>query len=272
MTPRDNSPADLDLRAEYKNGRLYIGSVEGAEEFCVFLGDFPASIGGQVAEIINAARLQSAPRTGEASAADLKLEMFLEFERLYAPHKMDVRQAMTEWARHRSPSDLIALIRANLAAPGAKEGPKPAEGPQPCNGSVKVCYRGKKFVAVCSCGFEGEPCDLIVDAAPAAWVKCHPGAAPSQPQHQEALRWTRERPKVAGWYWYRVPGTPKQSIDLFEIREGMLCWYSNERAAWVPLTWDLEWAGPIAQPPSPDPASPPPVQGAETQTNQGAKS
>jgi hypothetical protein len=76
-------------------------------------------------------------------------------------------------------------------------------------------------------------------------------AAPVQGVEAQApggLVWSREKPKVDGFYWFRVPGQEKQSIDVFEVKGGKAYWYSAERRAWVPCTVDLEFAGPIPEP------------------------
>lgn len=62
------------------------------------------------------------------------------------------------------------------------------------------------------------------------------------------LVWSREKPKADGFYWYRVPGQTKQSIDLVLMFTGSPCWHSAERHAWLPIARNLEWAGPIPEP------------------------
>jgi hypothetical protein len=108
----------------------------------------------------------------------------------------------------------------------------------------------------------GAPLEEAPKARPRA-----PEAASAEGSQEEppaGLVWTKEKPKVDGFYWYRVPGQAKQSIDLVQLFTGSPCWWSHERAAWVPITWDLEWAGPITEPAAP--AAP-----QEGDTNQGDK-
>lgn len=75
-----------------------------------------------------------------------------------------------------------------------------------------------------------------------------------------ALVWTKEKPKADGFYWHRMPGQTKQSIDLVQLFTGSPCGWSHERGAWVPISWDLEWAGPIPAPADPEEGAP--TQGA----------
>jgi hypothetical protein len=60
------------------------------------------------------------------------------------------------------------------------------------------------------------------------------------------MNWTREKPKEAGWYWWRRPmfaDTEMSTIvvDVYE-REGQLF---VDRYDWVRIT-DGEWIGPIS--------------------------
>lgn len=68
---------------------------------------------------IAVAALASAPLPApkEESEAQVMLQALLEVERVYQPHKQELREAMREWAKHRTPNELIALIKANAPLP-----------------------------------------------------------------------------------------------------------------------------------------------------------
>jgi Lar family restriction alleviation protein len=77
--------------------------------------------------------------------------------------------------------------------------------------------------------------------------------APSHPQALplESLRWTREKPTRDGWYCYRAPGARGWAVADIQMFTGAPCWHSAEKAAWVAVWPDLEWAGPIPEPQAP---------------------
>lgn len=56
----------------------------------------------------------SAP-PGPAPAASETQAVFLEVEKAYAPHRADMREAMLEWVKRRTPAELIAIMRCNAA-------------------------------------------------------------------------------------------------------------------------------------------------------------
>ncbi len=62
------------------------------------------------------------------------------------------------------------------------------------------------------------------------------------------LVWTKEKPKVDGWYCWRAPGQKAWAIADVRMFTGAPCWHSMERAAWVAVWPDMDWAGPIPSP------------------------
>ncbi len=61
------------------------------------------------------------------------------------------------------------------------------------------------------------------------------------------LRWTKELPAKLGWYWYRLPSTPKsESIGrIVKMGNGSLRLEGEQRLEYC-QGW--EWAGPIPEP------------------------
>lgn len=45
------------------------------------------------------------------------LAIYLELEKVSAPHRAELRESIFEWVKHRTPNELIALIRSNLQPP-----------------------------------------------------------------------------------------------------------------------------------------------------------
>jgi hypothetical protein len=68
------------------------------------------------------------------------------------------------------------------------------------------------------------------------------------------LRWTREAPKEAGWYWQRQRGYTGGFVVYVEQSVGGPRYYANDavRSSYpgLPIV-DIEWAGPIAPPEEP---------------------
>lgn len=71
-------------------------------------------------------------------------------------------------------------------------------------------------------------------------------AGPSHPQHQEGLRWTREKPTREGWYFQRQIDSKTGSV-----RSRPSAFHSSAIAVWRRSRLDGvtdEWAGPIPEP------------------------
>lgn len=59
------------------------------------------------------------------------------------------------------------------------------------------------------------------------------------------LEWTKEKPKVSGYYWHRTENHLEPEIDLFWIGNGGLVrWPSSH----IKNIENFEWAGPIPPP------------------------
>lgn len=77
-------------------------------------------------------------------------------------------------------------------------------------------------------------------------------AAEAQGPRAGALRWTREKPKVAGFYWCLVPGTEDLAVHQFvEDENGLLfepAEYVDEIVNLSDFNPNCKWAGPIPEP------------------------
>lgn len=62
------------------------------------------------------------------------------------------------------------------------------------------------------------------------------------------MNWTKEKPKVDGWYCWRTPDAKPWAVAEVRMFTGSPCWHSMERHAWVGVWPDMEWAGPIPTP------------------------
>jgi hypothetical protein len=153
-----------------------------------------------------------------------------------------------------NPLTYISTAKWNRRAPQAQEETRGAPGPAFADRLMAVGYAPGGYSIWC------QRCRKMANGCDKRAITCHPCAvamvnAPA-PASPAALVWTKEKPKADGFYWYRVPGQSKQSIDLVQLFTGSPCWHSAERHAWVPITWDLEWAGPIPEPAAPEAGAP----------------
>lgn len=85
----------------------------------------------------------------------------------------------------------------------------------------------------------------------ASWkrIKVSAQGAGGTPQ---APCWTREKPKVEGWYFLRNPH-PDVSPTVVEFimkdhEAGVMKWYSEYDEEWEPIFDGREWSGPIPEP------------------------
>ena len=120
----------------------------------------------------------------------------------------------------------------------------------------------------------GDTREAMHDALEAAIVEI-PGWTPSSSEianaildkfpnlslgNPQALTWTKEKPKVEGWYWSVVPvknAMPPQIVLIEESREGLMAYATSERSGLLERTNPrTEWAGPIPQPGSNTPKGP----------------
>lgn len=73
-------------------------------------------------------------------------------------------------------------------------------------------------------------------------------------QARAPLRWTKDKPTVPGWYWWRRPGHNPALAQVFGPNTGLVFWLpdkDDERSDSIGVSAayaDTEWAGPIEPP------------------------
>ena len=61
--------------------------------------------------------------------------------------------------------------------------------------------------------------------------------------------WGKERPTVAGWYWWRFDSaSPKDMVHIMICRDGSLAEISNNGGMLAHCNFSGEWAGPLPLP------------------------
>lgn len=63
-----------------------------------------------------------------------------------------------------------------------------------------------------------------------------------------ALRWTRERPTMPGWYWFRNEEYGTRIVFAFNLYGDHLCFAPPVFGADHDRPVECEWAGPIPEP------------------------
>ncbi len=63
------------------------------------------------------------------------------------------------------------------------------------------------------------------------------------------LKWTREKPTVPGFYWFRDLGMNPSVVEIgADIDAGHVCFVGSENCSHT-AEMDCEWCGPLTPPP-----------------------
>jgi hypothetical protein len=70
------------------------------------------------------------PPTGDLPTTQQMVQIMLELEKVYQPHRAELREAMVEWTKHRTPRELIELIRSGMTRTTSAQGSPARSAPE----------------------------------------------------------------------------------------------------------------------------------------------